>query len=187
MLFRSEGEAPPAPPQPTPSIASLVHEGQEIVVQVVKDPIGSKGARLTTQISIPSRYLVLLPYSRVIGVSARIEDEAERARLKAIMAGLVNGSGLGYIVRTNAEGQSAEALAEDVAYLQRAWQLIREASASTKVGQPIYDDLSLPLRSMRDLMSREVDKVRVDSRETFERLQLFAAQFMSAAPGINRW
>jgi ribonuclease G len=176
---RAEGEPPaPAPPQPTPSIASLVHEGQEIIVQVVKDPIGTKGARLTTQISIPSRYLVLLPYSRVIGVSARIEDEVERARLKAIMAGLVNGSGLGYIVRTNAEGQSAEALAEDVAYLQRAWQLIREVSAGSKVGQSIYDDLSLPLRAMRDLMCAEVDKVRVDSRETFERIQLFAAQFM---------
>jgi ribonuclease G len=85
-VVEGSAETPP-PPQPTPSISSLVHEGQEIVVQVVKDPIGSKGARLTTQISIPSRYLVLLPYSRVIGVSARIEDEAERARLKAIMAG----------------------------------------------------------------------------------------------------
>src|SRR6187549_814066 len=73
-----EGVDAPAPPGPPPTINSLVHEGQEIVVQVVKDPIGSKGARLTTQISIPSRYLVLLPYSRVIGVSARIEDEAER-------------------------------------------------------------------------------------------------------------
>jgi ribonuclease G len=166
------------PPQPTPSIASLVHEGQEIVVQVVKDPIGGKGARLTTQISIPSRYLVLLPYSRVIGVSARIEDEAERTRLKAIMSGLVNGSGLGYIVRTNAEGQQAEALAEDVDYLQRAWKIIREASAGSRVGQSIYDDLTLPLRSLRDLMSREVDKVRVDSRESFERLQAFARQFM---------
>jgi ribonuclease G len=81
-------------------------------------------------------------------------------------------------VRTNAEGQSAEALAEDVAYLQRAWQLIREASAGTRVGQPVYDDLSLPLRAMRDLMSREVDKVRVDSRETFERILTFARQFM---------
>ncbi len=163
---------------PAPPISSLVHEGQEIVVQVVKDPIGSKGARLTTQISIPSRYLVLLPYSRVIGVSARIEDEDERNRLKTIMAELVNGSGLGYIVRTNAEGQSAESLAEDVAYLRRAWQIIREASASTAVGRSIYDDLSLPLRAMRDLMSSEVDKVRVDSRETFERLLAFARQFM---------
>ena len=145
---------------------------------MVKDPIGSKGARLTTQISIPSRYLVLLPYSRVIGVSARIEDEAERARLKAIMAALVNGSGMGCIVRTNAEGQPGQSLAEDVAYLQRAWQVIRDGSAGTPVGKPVYDDLSLPLRAMRDLMSAEVDKVRVDSRETFDRLQAFAHQFM---------
>ena len=165
----------PALPQ---SISSMVHEGQDVVVQVVKDPIGSKGARLTTQISIPSRYLVLLPYSRVTGVSARIENELERNRLKAIMATLVNGSGAGYIVRTNAEGQSAESLAEDVDYLRRAWQIIRDASAASKAGQRIYDDLSLPLRAMRDLMSREVDKVRVDSRETFERLQRFAQQFM---------
>ena len=163
---------------PPPSISSLVHEGQDIVVQVVKDPIGSKGARLTTQISIPSRYLVLLPYSRVVGVSARIEDELERNRLKTIMASLVNGSGLGYIVRTNAEGQSAQALGEDVDYLRRAWEIIRATSADSRVGQHIYDDLSLPLRAMRDLMSSEVDKVRVDSRETFERLLSFAMQFM---------
>ena len=171
----SEEPAPPTPPLP---ISSLVQEGQEIVVQVVKDPIGSKGARLTTQISIPSRYLVLLPYSRVIGVSARIEDDVERVRLKTTMAELVNGSGLGYIVRTNAEGQSAEALAEDVDYLRRAWQVIGEASKSMKVGQRIYEDLSLPLWAVRDLMRKDVDKVRVDSRETFERLMEFARQFM---------
>jgi len=169
-------EAPPA--GPTPPIGSLVHEGQEIVVQVVKDPIGSKGARLTTQISIPSRYLVLLPYSRVIGVSARIEDEAERARLKGLMAELVDGAGPGYIVRTNAEGQPAEALGEDVAYLRRAWQIIRENAGGTNVGQRIYEDLSLPLRAVRDLMRSDVDKVRVDSRETFDRLLGFARQFM---------
>ena len=174
----ADSDEAPAAAMPPPAIGTLVHEGQEIVVQVVKDPIGSKGARLTTQISIPSRYLVLLPYSRVIGVSARIEDEAERARLKAIMAGLVAGSGMGCIVRTNAEGQLEQALAEDVAYLQRAWKIIRDASAGTPVGKPVYDDLSLPLRAMRDLMSTEVDKVRVDSRETFERLQAFARQFM---------
>jgi ribonuclease G len=169
-------DAPPA--GPTPPIGSLVHEGQEIVVQVVKDPIGSKGARLTTQISIPSRYLVLLPYSRVIGVSARIEDEAERARLKGLMAELVDGAGPGYIVRTNAEGQPAEALGEDVAYLRRAWQIIRESAGGTGVGQRIYEDLSLPLRAVRDLMRSDVDKVRVDSRETFDRLMGFARQFM---------
>ena len=75
---------------------------------------------------------MLLPYSRVIGVSARIEDEAERTRLKTLMAGLANGAGSGYIVRTNAEGQTAEALAEDIDYLSRAWRIIREASASTQ-------------------------------------------------------
>jgi ribonuclease G len=181
LVPAGEGEeAPPAPSGPPPSINSLVHEGQEIVVQVVKDPIGGKGARLTTQISIPSRYLVFLPHSRVLGVSARIEDESERARLKALMATLSNGSGQGYIVRTNAEGQPDEALAEDVAYLRRAWEVIQSSSASAKVGQRIYEDLPLPLRAVRDLMRKEVEQVRVDSREAFERLSAFAHQFMPA-------
>src|SRR5690348_14087406 len=101
----------------TPSISELVHEGQEIVVQVVKDPIGSKGARLSAHLSIPSRYLVLLPYAHTMGISARIEDEAERTRLREVMGSLVGENPLGYIVRTNAEGQSAESLAFDVTYL----------------------------------------------------------------------
>ena len=86
-----EGDAAPLPPAPTRPIAELLREGQDIIVQVVKDPIGSKGARLTTQLSIPSRYLVLLPRTRVVGVSARIEDEAERARLKTHVADAVAG------------------------------------------------------------------------------------------------
>ena len=147
-------------------------------MQVLKDPIGSKGARLTTQISIPSRCLVLLPHSRVIGVSVRIEDEEERARLKTIMAELLVGAGLGCIVRTNAEGLPIEALAEDVDYLRRVWQAIQQDSAKCSVGQRIYEDLSLPLRAVRDLMRKDVDKVRVDSRESFDRLLAFAHQFM---------
>jgi len=170
-------------PTPAPPIGALVQEGQEIVVQVVKDPIGSKGARITTQVSIPSRCLVLLPNSRVIGVSARIEDEQERQRLKDIMTGLVDGTGLGCIVRTNAEGLSSEALAEDVDYLRRVWQVIREDSARCTVGQRIYEDLSLPLRAVRDLVRQDVDKVRVDSRETFERLLAFAQRFMPDLAG----
>src|SRR3954454_22194672 len=117
---------------PMPSIGELVRDGQEIVVQVVKDPIGTKGARLTTHLSIPSRYLVLLPYSKVLGVSVRIEDDAERARLKDILTELTlsdqspaDGAAMappvsrarGYIVRTNAEGQPRESLAEDIDYL----------------------------------------------------------------------
>ncbi|MCD9028098.1 ribonuclease G [Luteimonas sp. BDR2-5] len=164
-------------------VAELLRDGQEIVVQVVKDPIGSKGARLTTQLSIPSRYLVLLPQSQAIGVSARIEDEAERARLKTLVSELAAATGNhGYIVRTNAEGQSAEALAEDIAYLQRAWALVEHTVAEARVGSRIYEDLTLPMRAVRDLMRRDVERVKVDSRDTYEKLCVFAAQYMPA-PG----
>ena len=172
------GDEPAPPPQPTLPIAELVREGQDIIVQIVKDPIGSKGARLTTQLSIPSRYLVLLPYGRVLGVSARIEDENERARLKTMLGELIRDAPFGYIVRTNAEGQQGEALGEDVAYLGKAWQAIQSAIASARTGECVYEDLALPLRALRDLMRHEVEKVRVDSRETLERTQRFAAQFM---------
>jgi len=184
QLEAGEGEdAQAAPPLQVP-IAELLRDGAEIVVQVVKDPIGSKGARLTTQISIPSRYLVLLPRSRAGGISARIEDEAERARLKALMAehaGLPAGQGNGFIVRTNAEGQPGEALAEDIAYLGRVWELVERTAANASVGSCVYEDLSLPLRAVRDLIRRDVEKVKVDSRETCERLREFAAQYM---PGL---
>ena len=179
-LDAADGEdAQVAPPQVQVPITELLRDGAEIVVQVVKDPIGSKGARLTTQISIPSRYLVLLPRSRVVGISARIEDEDERARLKSLMGELApSGHTHGYIVRTNAEGQPAEALAEDIAYLGRAWQLVEQNSATAQVGSCVYEDLSLPLRAVRDLIRRDVEKVKVDSRETCERLREFAAQYM---------
>ncbi|HSM10323.1 MAG TPA: ribonuclease G [Lysobacter sp.] len=180
-------EESPLPVGPTRPIAELLRDGQEIIVQVVKDPIGGKGARLTTQLSIPSRYLVLLPRTKVVGVSARIEDEAERQRLKSHVAALApaltpEGVQHGYIVRTNAEGQSAEALAEDVAYLGRAWALIERNSLSARVGGRVYEDLSLPLRAVRDLMRRDVEKVKVDSRETCDRLREFAAQYL---PGLD--
>ncbi|WP_133479485.1 ribonuclease G [Cognatilysobacter segetis] len=177
------GDEAPLPPQPTRPITELLRDGQDIIVQVVKDPIGSKGARLTTQLSIPSRYLVLLPRTRVVGVSARIEDEAERARLKQIVTSLSPASAQhGYIVRTNAEGQPDEAIAEDVAYLGRVWALIEERSQSAKLGERVYEDLSLPMRAVRDLLRRDVEKVKVDSRETCDRLKAFAAQYM---PGLN--
>ncbi len=206
----ADGLAAPVPPGR--QIQDLLREGQEVIVQVVKDPIGSKGARLTTQLSIPSRYLVLLPQSSVIGVSARIEDDAERARLRTLVWDHASGhagssdsaaitalgggeaqagsadtpretvrlrlDGPGYIVRTNAEGQPGEAIAEDIAYLQRAWALIQQRSRDVRVGEAVYEDLSLPLRAVRDLMRRDVEKVKVDSRETSEQLRQFAAQYM---------
>jgi len=180
----SDADTPDEPaqahPQHVPAINELLHEGQQVVVQVVKDPIGTKGARLTAQLSIPSRYLVLMPHVRVLGVSTRIEDEAERARLKAIMAELAAGSTMGFIVRTNAEGCDAAALADDVAYLHRAWEVVAASIQSCAVGQRIYEDLPLPLRAMRDLMHDAIEKVRVDSRETLLKLQGFVQQFMPA-------
>ena len=172
---------PASLPSTTLPITELLREGQEVVVQVVKDPIGSKGARLTTQLSIPSRYMVLLPQSRVVGVSSRIEDEAERARLKSLVAEFAGGGEQGYIVRTNAEGQPAEALAEDIAYLSRVWALVEDQTKATKLGACIYEDLSLPMRAVRDLIRRDVEKVKVDSRETCDRLRVFAAQYMPIA------
>jgi ribonuclease G len=175
-LIGDNGEA--AAPAPPPPIGELVRDGQEIVVQVVKDPIGTKGARLTTHLSIPSRHLVLLPYSKVLGVSVRIEDEAERARLKETLAELLGETRFGYIVRTNAEGESREALAEDVDYLGRLWTAVQREIETARVGRCIYEDLNLPLRALRDLMRPSVEKVRVDSRETYERASRFAQQFM---------
>ncbi len=169
-------------PLPTPPIGELLREGQDIVVQVVKDPIGTKGARLTTHLSIPSRYLVLLPYARTVGISTRIEDDAERARLRETLIALQNPERpLGYIIRTNAEGEPREALSEDVAYLAKAWDAVAEGIRSAKVGERIYEDLSLPLRAVRDLMRVGVEKVRIDSRETYDRTVAFAQQFV---PGL---
>lgn len=163
-----------------PPINSLVHEGQEIVVQVIKDPIGSKGARLTTHLSVPSRYLVLLATSKSVGVSARIEDESERTRLREIVTTLAPDSAFGYIVRTNAEGLAPEILQEDIAYLSKVWRAVSARTAASKVGDCLYEDLSLPLKSVRDLMRVNIEKVRIDSRETFERTIIFVQQFMPA-------
>lgn len=179
----ANGEEASLPPQPTRPITELLRDGQDIIVQVVKDPIGTKGARLTTQLSIPSRYLVLLPRTRVVGVSARIEDEAERARLKRVVSALSPpGAQHGYIVRTNAEGQPDEAIGEDIAYLHRVWSLIEERSQAARLGEQVYEDLTLPMRAVRDLLRRDVERVKVDSRETCDRLKAFAAQYM---PGLN--
>lgn len=161
-----------------PSISELVHEGQEIVVQVVKDPIGTKGARLSTHLSIPSRYLVLLPHAKTLGISARIEEEAERQRLKEVLNALIGDNPLGYIVRTNAEGQTAESLAFDVTYLGKVWRVVQENIVKAKVGERVYEELSLPLRSLRDMLNDDIEKVRVDSRETFDKVVKFVHKFM---------
>ena len=161
------------------SINSLVSEGQEICVQVIKDPLGSKGARLTTQISIPSRFLVYMPAVEHIGISQKIEEPEERDRLREIIEDIAKDeySG-GYIVRTAAESVSREEIISDVKYLNRMWTSIGERMQSSGKANLIHEDLPLAMRMMRDFVSPEIEKIRIDSRETFERAQKFAQKFI---------
>jgi ribonuclease G len=171
----AEGDDPPA----EPLISDLLRQGDTITVQVIKDPLGSKGARLTTDISIPSRFLVLLPNSDVIGISARIEDEPERIRLKELVHTLRNESeSHGYIVRTNAEGVNDFALSADMVYLGKVWQAVIERSAGAAPASCIFEDLSLSPRALRDMMHEDVERVRIDSPEAFRKVREFAQRFV---------
>jgi len=163
---------------PIPDIRELVHDGKEILVQVVKDPLGSKGARLTTFITLPSRYLVLLPDGDGIGVSARIEDEEERERLRRFIEELLDDVDAGVIVRTAAEGASDEALRADMKFLMKLWTVVQEQCRKGKVKTLIHEDLPLPARVLRDLVSADVASILVDSEEDFTAMQSFAASFL---------
>jgi ribonuclease G len=171
------GRGPAAARRRRPPIAELVREGQEIVVQVVKDPIGSKGARLTTQLSIPSRYLVLLPHTRVLGVSARIEDEAERARLKALLQELSASRQLGYIVRTNAEGQAPRRWPRTSPTSGKPGRDPAGSAWQAKVGGCVYEDLSAAAARGARPDARRRREGAVDSRETWSGCSL-RRQFM---------
>ena len=160
----------------TPDIMSLVREGQDLVVQVVKDQLGTKGARLTTYLSIPSRYLVYMPYANHIGISQRIDDDDERERLKNIIQQYLenneNQDG-GIIVRTVAEGAEEGALIKDLQFLQKLWQVVSAKMKTATSVSAIHRDLPLYLRTIRDHVSDNVEKVRVDSRETHKRVLEF--------------
>ena len=148
-------------------------------MQVLKDPIGSKGARLTTFITIPSRYLVLLPTGDRVAISSRIEDEEERERLKALVENFVPGDAdCGYIVRTAAEGAEVEALRADMLFLNRLWEIIGREAERRAPKRLIHEDLSLATRVIRDMASSEIQHILVDSEEAFARLQKFAETFM---------
>ena len=162
-------------------IGALLKEGQHLLVQVVKDPLGTKGARLTTHLTVPSRYLVLVPGGSSIGVSTRIEDEEERERLRAMVEELVASiceESHGFIVRTAAEGVQPEALRRDMYYLRTLWTTVRERAGSAQPGERVYSDLPLMLRVLRDLASDEIDKIRVDSRENLTIVNDFAARYV---------
>jgi ribonuclease G len=166
----------PSPHHPAaPSIGDLLKQGQEIIVQVVKDPLPSKGARISTHVTLPGRYLVLLPTVRHFGVSRRIEDEAERERLLVELGQLpVTGGGL--IVRTVGEGKERDAFAVDLAYLARLWEKIRQRAGKVSAPTLLHQDLDLALRVVRDLLSQDYSVLWVDGEETYERIVEFLDQ-----------
>ena len=161
------------------NIRELIADGDELLVQVLKDPLGTKGARLTTFITIPSRYLVMMPYGEGVGVSARIEDDEERERLRQIIENLTDSDVIrGYIVRTAAEGATAEALRADMLFLQKIWEAIEESIGQSRAGDLVYADLPLAVRLLRDLLGSEMERVRVDSESMFNKMREFADRFV---------
>ena len=166
--------------QPTPNVFELLQPGQVLTVQVMKDMLGTKGARLSTDLSIPSRYLVLMPYGHHIGVSQRIESEEERNRLRSMIEPIQSTHQLpgSVIVRTAAEGIPESEIAQDMAYLAKLWEFIQRKQKSIVVPSLIFEELPLPQRVIRDLANEATSKISVDSREIHAKLQEFVAEFV---------
>src|SRR5690606_27539575 len=161
--------------QPTPNVFELLQPGQILTVQVMKDMLGTKGARLSTDLSIPSRYLVLMPYGNHIGVSQRIESEDERNRLRSIIEHIQGEYKLpgSVIVRTAAEGIEEAAIAQDMAYLAKLWEYIQRKQKVIAVPSLIFEELPLPERVIRDLANENTAKIYIDSRKIHNKLQEF--------------
>jgi ribonuclease G len=160
------------------NIQDLLKEGQEILVQVAKAPIGTKGARLTTHISLPGRNLVLMPTVKHIGISRRIESERERRRLRDIFTKRIRPKEVGFIIRTVAEGATLRDLKADSDYLIKLWARIRRDAKRRKAPALIHEDLSLSMRSVRDFFTDEVDSFVIDDTVEYERVLKFIGQFM---------
>ncbi|WP_417579219.1 ribonuclease G [Nitrincola sp.] len=163
----------------TVPIAQVIREGETLLVQVTKDPIGSKGARLTTHLSIPSRYLVLMPKNDHIGISQRIDDTDERDRLKGIMEALLSENdqaddNCGFILRTVAESVTENELRSDIDFLRRLWRNLQQKIESASVTSIVYEDLPLHMRALRDMAHSGVERIRIDSRETYQSALEFA-------------
>ena len=165
--------------KPAKPIQEVLHEGQLIIVQVIKEPIGTKGARLTTEVSIAGRFLVYLPHQGHIGVSQRIEDEDERELLRNRLIELLPEDRKGgFIIRTMSENATDEELLADIAYLEKVWEKIKEDSKVATERSLIFYDLSLPKRVLRDVVNADTVSIRVDSKETYERMKEFAELYV---------
>lgn len=157
-------------------IQDLIKEGQHIMVQVAKDPLGTKGARITTHISLPGRGVVYMPYVKHVGISRKIENESEKDRLKKIIH-KINPSG-GVIVRTAAEGATEESLRADIEYLDRIGKEIQKNYEKKKTAGLVHSELDVELRALRDLMSEDVTTVWVDDEEVYKKVSKFVTQLM---------
>ena len=180
------GEAPmfARKDQPQVPIEKQVFEGQTLLVQVIKDPIGTKGARLSTQISIAGRLLVFLPQDDHIGISQKIpqnERDALRARLLGLVGTKEEGGGGGFILRTNGEDSSDAELAEDIRYLRKTWARIKDAAQKLPAMSVLHQDLNLLQRVLRDLVGENTQSIRIDSKEQFALLKAFGQEYMPAA------
>lgn len=175
-LMLGDGEEPAEPMD----IRDLLHDGQKLMVQVAKDPISGKGARLTTQLAIASRYMVLMPFTDHIGISQRIEDEAERDRLKALIdeTRQAAGIGMGFIARTAVDGADRAAVELDVRVLTRIWDKLLEKKASASCPDVVYEELPLHIRVVRDLTDPDVATIWIDHKDTFDRVKRFVDEFI---------
>ncbi|MFI4937680.1 MAG: ribonuclease G [Candidatus Berkiellales bacterium] len=166
-------------------ITDLLKEGQTVAVQVIKDPISTKGARLTTRISLPSRYLVFMPDLHQVGISQKIEDEAERERLKKIVeAKLMPQTPMGgYIIRTAAEGATEAEIQTNQIYLLKLWGSIQAQMANKQSGDIIHEDLPLFLRALRDYITPQTERVRIDNKAAYDRAIAFIEDFVQTIDG----
>lgn len=168
-------------------IERLLHDGQIVLVQVAKDPIGTKGARLTTEISLAGRFLVYLPFDSRVGISQKIEDEEERLRLRETVENVAegvteqNGAGGGYIVRTSAEVASIEDFESDARYLNKLWRRIEERTHVERAPALLHGEISIAEKVLRDMVSEKTDAIVVDSKPVLEELQHFAQNFVPEA------
>ncbi len=182
-FYMEQDETPAAPDEHAPetvvphsTIQDLLHEGQIIMVQVAKDPLGSKGARITTHISLAGRHVVFMPTLQHLGISRRIESETERERLKKIVESLKPKGGV--IIRTACEGATAENLSADLDYLNRLWTEVEKGYDKRKTPGIVHPEIDVELRALRDLLNEKVTRVLVDDQKAHKKVLQFINQFM---------
>lgn len=175
MIF--QGEELPNSFNPSSQIEDLLSEGQEVLVQISKEPLGTKGTRITSHVTLPGRYLVYMPTVDHIGVSRRIKDEKERRRLREVILAMRPPSG-GFIVRTASEGAASDEIRNDMEFLLRLWSNIQKKKESSTAPSLIHSDLTMVLRVIRDILSPQVNRIIIDSKDEYENILSFINTYM---------